>query len=101
MLEFIVGYVLGAGSAQESRPLTWRSMGKVFVALAAIFAVFWFLWQVLAAGDHNDACNVQAPLVRAWCDAADSLGSVLFFIATAAGVIVLLGYLVRALKEGE
>lgn len=100
MLEFFVGFLLGAESARESRPLTWRSVSTFLVFLVAFSSGSWFVWKVLSGGSQPDACDDQIPLAQAWCEAASGLGSVLFVIVLIAAAIVLFGYVVRELKKG-
>lgn len=100
MLEFLVGYLVGAQSAQPSAPLTWRSFAKGLIVLAVFVAAMWLVWSVLSGGGRADDCGGSA-VARAWCESAAGLGSVLFVIGTAAAIVILFVFILNALRGGE
>lgn len=100
MLEFLVGYLVGAQSAQPSTPLTWRSFAKGLIALSVLVSAGWFVWSVLSAGGHADDCGGSA-VARAWCEAAAGLGSFLFVVGAASVIVVLFVCILNALRAGE
>lgn len=94
MLEFMVGFVLGAETQRDAAPMTWRGAATAATLMFMFFIGLWALSGLLQPDVAANECNGTAVAV-AICGAGSGalLKGLLVLIACLLGCISLLGFI--------